>query len=63
MSKYNITNYVPYSVRLGWINDQFITNKFTMVGESRFHAFVRNLDELAFVYDDYATIEAAITKP
>jgi hypothetical protein len=60
MSKYNITNYVPYSVRLGWINDQFITNKFTMVGESRFHAFVRNLDEQAFVYDDIATVLAAI---
>lgn len=60
MSKYNITNYVPYSVRLGWINDQFITNKFTMVGESRFHAFVRNLDEQAFVYDDIATVVAAI---
>lgn len=60
MSKYNISNYVPYSVRLGWINDQFITNKFTMVGESRFHAFVRNLDEQAFVYDDIATVLAAI---
>jgi len=60
MSKYNITNWVPYSVRLGWINDQFITNKFTMVGESRFHAFVRNLDEQAFVYDDIATVLAAI---
>lgn len=63
MGKYNITNYVPYSVRLGWINDQFITNKFTIVGESRFHAFVRNLDEQAFVYDTYATVLAAITKP
>ena len=60
MKKYNISNYVPYSVRLGWINDQFITNKFTMVGESRFHAFVRNLDEQAFVYDDIATVLGAI---
>ena len=60
MSKYNITNYVPYSVRLGWINDQFITNKFTMVGESRFHAFVRNFDQQAFIYDDIATVLAAI---
>ena len=61
MSKYNVTNYIGYTVRIGWINDQFITNKFTMVGESRFHAFVKKLDEAAFIYDDIATIELAIT--
>jgi len=56
MSKYNITNWVPYSVRIGWINAQFISNEFTMVGESRFHAFVKNFDQQAFIYDDIATI-------
>jgi hypothetical protein len=61
MSKYNIVNYVPFSIRLGWINDQFITNKFTMVGESRFYAYVKNLDQAAFVYDDISTVQAAIT--
>jgi hypothetical protein len=60
MTKYNVTNYIGYTVRIGWINDQFITNKFTMVGESRFHAFVKKLDEQAFIYDDIATISAAI---
>jgi len=63
LSRYKTTNYVPYTVRIGWINDQLITNQFTMVGESRFHAFVEKLDEQAFIYDDIATIEAAITKP
>lgn len=61
MSKYNVTNYIDYTVRIGWINDQFITNKFTIVGESRFHAFVKKLDEQAFIYDDIATIKDAIT--
>jgi len=60
MSKYNVTNYIGYTVRIGWINDQFITNKFTMVGESRFHAFVKKLDEQAFIYDDIATVKVAI---
>jgi len=60
MSKYNISNWVRYSVRLGWINDQFITNKFTIVGESRFHAFVKNFDEQAFVYDTIANVKAGI---
>jgi len=63
MSKYNVTNYVGYTVRVGWINDQFITNQFCIVGESRLHAFVKFLDEQAFIYDDIATIKAAILLP
>ena len=63
MSKYNLTNWVRYSVRIGWINDQFITNQFTMVGESRFHAFVKNLDRAAFIYDDIADIVTGIEAP
>ncbi|RLA04911.1 MAG: phage major capsid protein, partial [Gammaproteobacteria bacterium] len=61
MKKYNVSNYIPYSIRTGWINDQMITNQFTMVGESRFFGYVKNLDEQAFVYDDIATVKAAIT--
>lgn len=60
MSKYHVVNYVPFSIRIGWINDQFITNKFTMVGESRFFQYVKNLDQAAFIYDDIATVQAAI---
>lgn len=60
MSKYNVVNYIPFSIRIGWINEQFITNKFTMLGESRFYAFVKNLDQNAFIYDDIATVVTAI---
>lgn len=63
LKRYNITDYVGFTIRIGWINDQFITNQFTMVGESRFHAFVKKLDENAFLYDDIETIKQAITKP
>jgi len=63
MSKYNVSDYVGYTVKIGWINDDFIKNQFVMLGESRFHAFVRKLDQQAFIYDDIATIKTAITKP
>lgn len=62
-SVYKVSNYQPYSVRIGWINDQMITNKFTMVAESRLHAYVRNVDQIALMYDSLSVIRAAITKP
>ncbi len=62
MSKYYTTNYKSYTVKIGWINDDFIKNQFVILGESRFHAFVKKLDEQAFIYDDIATIKTAITK-
>ena len=63
MSRYNTTNYLPYTVKIGYVNDDFIKNQFVILGESRFHAFVKKLDEQAFIYDDIATIKTAITKP
>lgn len=60
MSKYNTTNYVPYTVQIGWVNDDFIKNQFVILAESRFHAFVRKLDEKAFIYDNIATVKTAI---
>lgn len=60
-TKLNIVNYKDYRVELGWINDQFITNHFTMVGESRFYAYIEDLQARAFVYDTLANIRTAIT--
>lgn len=60
MSKYNTSNYLAYKVLIGWINDNLIKNQFVILGESRFHAFVKNLDKVAFVYDDIAVIQNAI---
>lgn len=61
MKMYNVVNYVPFSIRVGFINDQFITNKFTLVGESRYFQYVKNLDQAAFVYDDISDVQDAIT--
>ena len=63
MSKYNTTNYIGYTVKIGYVNDDFIKNRFVILGESRFHAFVKELDKQAFIYDDIATIKTAITAP
>jgi hypothetical protein len=62
MGMYHTTNYMPYTVKIGYVNDDFIKNQFVMLGESRFHAFVKKLDAQAFIYDDIDTIKTAITK-
>lgn len=59
----NITDYKPYSIRIGWINAQMIENKFTMVGESRGHVYTKSNDLQALIYDDIATIKADIELP
>jgi len=61
MQAYNTTNYLPYTVKIGWVNDDFIKNQFVILGESRFHAFVKKLDQRAFIYDNIATIKTAIS--
>ena len=62
-SQYNVTDYMPYIVKIGWVNDDFIKNQFVILAESRFHAFVRKAGEVAFIYDNIDTIKTAITKP
>ncbi len=59
-SKLRIINYIDYSLRMGFVNDQFIKNLFTMLGESRFYTVIKDLDRNAFVYDDIATVQAGI---
>lgn len=61
MSKYNTTNYQGYTVKIGYVNDDLIKGQFVITGTSRFHAFVKKHDELAFLYDDIKTIKDAIT--
>ena len=62
MSKYNVSDYIGYSVTIGRINDDLIKNQFVILGESRFHAFVKKLDEKAFIYDTIANVRNAIAK-
>ncbi|MCK5017839.1 MAG: phage major capsid protein [Candidatus Peribacteraceae bacterium] len=59
-TKLNIIDYIAYSVRIGWINDQFIKNLFTMLGEGRFYVFVRALEQRGFIYDTIANVKAGI---
>jgi hypothetical protein len=60
MSRMNVSNYKPYTVKIGYVNDDFIKNQFVILGESRYHSFVKQLDRIAFIYDTIANIKTAI---
>lgn len=60
-TKLEVINYIDYNVKIGWVNDDFVKNQFVILGEGRFYVLVRELDKLAFVYDDISNVETALT--
>ena len=59
-SNIHMSDYEGYSVRIGWVNDDFIKNQFVILGESTYHLYVKEQDKIAFIHDDYTTIKDAI---
>lgn len=61
MSKYHIQMYQDFFVQWGWENQDFTKNLITVIGERRFHQWVSANETGAFIYDQFATIRAAIS--
>lgn len=59
-TKIDVTNYIPYHVEIGWVNDDFIKNMFVILGESRGHIHIKNHDKRAFVKGTISAIIADI---
>lgn len=62
-TKINVTNYIPYHVEIGWVNDDFIRNQFVILGESRGHIYATEHDKRAFVKASIAAVIADIAVP
>lgn len=62
-TKIDVTNYIPYHVSIGWVNDDFIKNQFVILGESRGHIYIKNHDKRAFVKGTIATVMTDIEVP
>lgn len=61
LTQYKVDIYKDFSLRIGWINDQFIKNLFSIVGEIRYHDYISDSRKKAIVYDQLSDIEAAIS--
>jgi HK97 family phage major capsid protein len=59
----NIRDYVAFTIKFGWVNDDFIKNQLKVLGEKRLLCYLKSNHETAFVYDSFANIIAAITPP
>lgn len=60
MKKFHIRYYKGKQVQIGLDGDDFSHNMRTVLVEQRLHAYVKSVNNGAFVYDDFATIIAAL---
>jgi hypothetical protein len=61
LSQYNVDIYKDFSLRIGWINDEFIKNKFAILGELRYHNYISETRKKAIVYNQLAAVQSKIT--
>lgn len=59
-TKYKVRNYKSFTIRYGWVNDDFEKNLITVIGERRLHAYMSDNETASGVYDTFANIKAAI---
>lgn len=61
LSQYNVDIYKDFSLRIGWINDEFIKNKFAILGELRYHNYISENRKKAIAYNNLAAVQSKIT--
>jgi hypothetical protein len=62
-SVYNVDLRGDIIVRIGYANDDFIRNQYSMVVEQFFYNYISTSRKTALIYGSFATIKAAIEKP
>jgi len=60
LTQFKVDIYKDFVLKMGWINDNFIQNKFCIVGEIRYHRYISDNRKKAIVYDNLNDIEAQI---
>lgn len=63
LKQYHVDIYKDFILKVGWINDELIYNKFAIVGEMRYHSYISTARKKAIAYDDLATVDAALLIP
>ena len=57
---YKIDVYEDYTLRIGFVNDDFAKNQYSAVGEIKFHSYIATNEIGAWFYAAFDTVKAAI---
>lgn len=60
LTQYNVDIYKDFTMRVGWINDQLITNQFCVLGELRYHSYISDNRKKAICYDNLHDVKETI---
>ena len=60
LRQYNVDIYKDFEMTVGWINDDFIRNKFAVLGELRYHSYISNNRKKAICYANLHTVQETI---
>ena len=56
LRQYKVDMYKDFFLRIGWINDNLILNKFCIVGELRYHSYISDNRRDAICYDNIPAV-------
>ena len=62
LKQYKVDIYKDYTLKMGFVNDDFAKNQFSIVGEIRYHDYISANRKTGIVYADLETIKTAINK-
>lgn len=60
LKQYKVDIYKEFVLKVGWINDNFINNKFCVVGEIRYHRYISDNRKTAIVQGNLGNIRATL---
>lgn len=61
LMQYHVDIYKDFVLRVGWVNNQFRENKFTIIGEIRYHSYISDSRKKALVYNQLTAVQQKIT--
>lgn len=60
LKQYKVDVYKEFVIKMGWINDNFIQNKFVVLGEIRYHRYISDARKVAIVNGNLSNIRALL---